>query len=156
MNFQDQKSAIESFAELTAEESKSFLVDVRSNGEWRTKGIASLSPFQKRVIFCEWRRYPSMEINENFFDDLVKDLDLSKIDNFYFICAAGIRSKEALMHTRVKLKGIGAVVNCINVSDGFEGNTGQIFTFGKSSGWRASGLPLGELDASNCYREVEG
>jgi rhodanese-related sulfurtransferase len=155
MNFQDQKSANETYIELTSQDSKGYLVDVRSNGEWRTSGIVDLYPFQDRVILCEWRSYPSMDINKKFFDELVKNLDFIKIQTLYFICAAGVRSQEAVIHTRVKLEELGATINCVNISDGFEGNTNKMFSFGKTSGWKASGLPWCELDPAILNTELE-
>jgi rhodanese-related sulfurtransferase len=155
MKFKDQKSAKDSHTELTISDSKSLLIDVRSNGEWRTGGIADLSPLQGRVVLCEWRRYPSMDINENFFNDLLKKLDLQQIDSLYFICAAGVRSQEAALHTRAKLEELGATINCINISDGFEGNTNKILNFGKANGWKSSGLPWCEFKHSTINTEVE-
>ena len=155
MNFQDQKSSKECYLELTSKDSKGYLVDVRSTGEWRTSGVVDLSPFQDRMILCEWRSYPSMDINKKFFDDLVKKLDLSKLHSLYFICAAGVRSQEAVLYTRVKLEELGATINCINISDGFEGNTNKMFSFGKTSGWKASGLPWCELESSILNTELE-
>ena len=155
MNFQDQKSSKESYLELTSKGSKGYLVDVRSNGEWRTGGIVDLSPFQDKVILCEWRSYPSMDINKNFFDDLVINLDLSKLPSLYFICAAGVRSQEAALYTRVKLEELGVMTNCINISDGFEGNTNKMLNFGKTSGWKNSGLPWCNLELSILNTDLE-
>jgi hypothetical protein len=155
MNFQDQKSAQESYIELTSKESKGYLIDVRSNGEWRDRGVVDLSDLQERVILCEWRYYPSMTFNLNFFDELSKKLDFEVIESLYFMCAAGIRSQEAVLYTRVKCEELGVKVNCINISDGYEGNTNSIFNFGRASGWKASGLPWCELKPPATFCEVE-
>jgi rhodanese-related sulfurtransferase len=155
MNLQDQKSAKESFDELAMDESKRLLVDVRSNDEWSTSGVADLSLIKNRVILCEWRQYPSMNINENFFSELTKKLDLNKIESLYFICAAGVRSQEAALYTNDKIVELGKKIHCINIADGFEGNTSNFFGFGNASGWKASGLPWCELESSTFKNQVE-
>ena len=155
MNFQEQKSSKESFDELSIHKSKSLLVDVRSNGEWRTGGVVDLSPLKDRVVLCEWRRYPSMDINENFFSELIKKLDLNTTESLYFICAAGVRSQEAAIYTNDKIAELGKKIHCVNIEDGFEGNTSKIFSFGKASGWKASGLPWCELESSTVKNQLE-
>ena len=155
MNFQDQKTATESYGELTVKDSNRFLVDVRSTEEWRAKGVVDLSPFKEKVIFCEWRRYPSMNINKKFFCDLVQNLDLKKVESLYFICAAGVRSQEALSYTKIKLEELGMKISYVNISDGFEGNTNTMFSFGKVSGWKSSGLPWCELESSTVKNQLE-
>ena len=156
MNFLDQKKSKEAYTELTEIGSKRYLVDVRSNGEWRTDGVVDLSTLSDRLILCEWRRYPSMDINENFFDELVKKLDLNKLESLYFICAAGVRSQEALSHTKSKFEELGASVNCINISDGYEGNTSKIFGLWEVSGWKAFGLPWCDFKNLTISTGVEG
>ena len=156
MSFKDQKSAKDSYSELMSQDSKRCLVDVRSNREWCISGVADLSSPNDRMVLCEWRSYPSMGINENFFDELLKKLDLNKIDDLYFMCAAGVRSQEALEYTRIKLEELVVKINCINISDGYEGNTNTIFNLGNASGWKASGLPWREFDGSLNTMEVKG
>jgi rhodanese-related sulfurtransferase len=156
MNFQDQKTSKEAYAELVETISRRQLVDVRSDGEWRASGVVDLSALQDRVTLCEWRKYPSMNINENFFEELIGKLDLNKIEALYFICAAGVRSQEALLHTRSKLEDLDAQIQCINISDGYEGNASWNVGFGKISGWKPSGLPWGEFRHLTISDDVEG
>ena len=156
MSFKDQKSAKDAYSELMSQDSKGCLVDVRSNREWCMSGVVDLSLHNSRMVLCEWRSYPSMNINENFFDELLKKMDISKIDNLYFMCAAGVRSQEALEYTRLKLEERELKINCINISDGFEGNTNTIFNLGKTSGWKGSGLAWCEYDDSMNAMEVKG
>ena len=155
MSFKDQKSAKDAYSELTSKDSKSCLIDVRSNREWCMSGVADLKLPNSRMVLCEWRSYPSMNINEFFFDELLKKMDLNKIDGFYFMCAAGVRSQEALEYTRIKLEELAVKINCINISDGYEGNTNKIFNLGKASGWKASGLPWREFEDSINSMEVK-
>ena len=156
MSFQDQKSAKDAYAELTKQDTKRCLVDVRTNREWCASGVVDLSLSHNKVVLCEWRRQPSMNINELFFEELVKKLDLKQLDDLYFICAAGVRSQEALQYTRFKLEELALKINCINISDGFEGNTNKIFNYGIDSGWKASGLPFREFDDLTLTTEVKG
>ena len=141
MQLKDQQSAKESYIELDSNGSKSFLIDVRSRYEWFETGIPDLGLSSQKLILCEWRMYPSQEINENFFSELMKKVDFQEVELLYFICAAGIRSKEAANYTSKKLEGIGFSVKCINIFDGFNGNRANFRSFGKGSGWKDSGLP---------------
>ena len=65
-----QKSSEEAYAELITNNSKSFLIDVRSRQEWADTGIPQISLDREKVILCEWRIKPTMEFNENFFYEL--------------------------------------------------------------------------------------
>ena len=146
MNPKDQQSAKESYDELTSGVSKSFLIDVRSRQEWFEVGVAEFLTDPRKLVLCEWRTYPAMEINENFFSELAEKLDLQVVENLYFICASGIRSQEAANYISNKVNSMGLSINCINVSDGFNGKTNAFFSLAKASGWKASGLPYCQLD----------
>ena len=146
MNRKDQQSAKESYEELTSGVSKSFLIDVRSRQEWFEVGVAEFLADPRKLVLCEWRTYPAMGINKNFFSELAEKLDLQAVENLYFICAAGIRSQEAATYISNKVKGMGLSINCINVSDGFNGNKNAFFSLAKANGWKASGLPYCQLD----------
>ena len=65
MSFKDQKSSKDAYSELISQDSKGCLVDVRSNREWCISGVVDLSLANNRMVLCEWRSYPSMNINEN-------------------------------------------------------------------------------------------
>ena len=148
MYLKDQKNAKECYAKLMSQESKSYLVDVRSSQEWVASGVADLSHNQEKLVLCEWLSYPSMNINENFFNELAEKVDFNNVDSFYFICAAGIRSLAAALFMGNKLEELGQTVSCINVSDGFEGNPNKLFIFGSASGWKANELPWRTLEGS--------
>ena len=146
MLLKDQQSAKECYIELTSGVSKSFLIDVRSSQEWYEGGVAEFLKDPEKLVLCEWRKYPAMEVNENFLSELNRKLDFKQVENLYFICAAGIRSQEAANYINDKLKGLGLSVNCINVTDGFNGKTSAFFSLGKANGWKASGLPYCQLE----------
>ena len=141
MHSKDQKSARESYADLAFNDSKSFLIDVRTSKEWFDTGVADFSSMPEKLVLCEWLQHPSMEVNGNFFKDLTKKLDFHTVERLYFICAAGVRSQEASVYTDRKLKDLGFNIQCVNIFDGFNGNTTTLFGFGRISGWKASGLP---------------
>ena len=148
MQFKDQQSAHESYVQLMSKDSENFLIDVRSRQEWFEMGIADLSVSAKKLILCEWRVFPSMRLNEHFFTDLNEKIDFEQVDCLYFICAAGVRSKEASNYTNKKLKTLGFSIKCVNVFDGFNGNSNAFFNVRKGSGWKASGLPFCWLEES--------
>ncbi len=145
MQHKDQQSAIDCYAELASKYAKSILIDVRSSKEWYDDGVPDLSSGSHKLVLCEWRKYPLMELNKKFFFELEKKIDFKKVKNLYFICAAGIRSQEAASYSKKKLIEQGFDIECINVSDGFTGNKNGFFSFGKISGWKASGLPFSVL-----------
>ena len=141
MQRKDQQSALDSYSEIVSDRSKSFLIDVRSRQEWSDEGVADFSPAPEKLVLCEWRKYPSMALNGSFFNELSEKLDLDETDFLYFLCAAGIRSKEASDYTRDKLRELNPAIRCVNVFDGFNGSPNSFFTLGKKNGWKHSGLP---------------
>ena len=145
MQHKDQQNARDSYSEIVSKKSKSFLIDVRSSQEWSDEGVADFSSAPGKLVFCEWRKHQSRELNSNFFNELSEKLDLNEVDFLYFLCAAGIRSKEAADYTRYKLRDLNLDISCINVFDGFNGSPNSFFTFGKATGWKHSGLPCCEF-----------
>ena len=146
MQSNDQQSAKESYADLASNDSRSFLIDVRSSKEWYETGVADFSSMPEKLVLCEWRKQPSMEVNENFFNELTKKLDFYHVEKLYFICAAGVRSQEASIYTKSKLNDLGLKIPCVNIFDGFNGNTHTVFGFGRVSGWKESGLPYCRIE----------
>ncbi len=104
------------------------LVDVRSRAEldWvgRIPGATEI----------ELRAYPGMQPNPGFLDQLVKHVD--KTSPVLFICRSGSRSNQAaIMATQT------GFADCYNILEGFEGDRDEQGQRGKSSGWKAAGLP---------------
>ena len=151
MQIENQISSKECYDKLVDDRSKSVLIDVRSKEEWSSEGVADFSALADadKVVLCEWRFHGSMEINEHFFRDLSKYLVFREIECLFFICAAGIRSKEAADYTRTKLKELGLQISCINVVDGFNGNGKSFFGFGEVNGWKAIGLPYRRFEKNS-------
>lgn len=82
----------------------------------------------------ELRAYPGMQPNPDFLDQLVKQVD--KTSPVMFICRSGSRSNQAaIMATQT------GFTDCYNILEGFEGDKDEQGHRGKSSGWKAAGLP---------------
>jgi hypothetical protein len=78
-----QKTPIESFNVLS-KNPMSFLVDVRSKLELSNDGVADLSEIGREIIYSEWRLYPSMEINVEFFDEISQNLKNKVVQELFF------------------------------------------------------------------------
>lgn len=120
-------------------DSDAILVDVRSRAEWTFVGIPDLSPIGKQPVLLEWQRYPGMQANAGFVEDLKRALDergAGKDTAIYFLCRSGGRSAAA-----AAAMAAAGYHNCNNVSDGFEGQMDQLRHRGTVEGWKAAGLP---------------
>lgn len=105
-----------------------FLVDVRTEEEWKYVGIPSLSN-KNNVVFLSWQLSPFMELNRDFEDRFLSIID-DKISNIiFFLCRSGHRSLMAANF----MANIG-YKNCYNIIDGFEGNL-------QNKGWQQNNLP---------------
>ena len=123
-----------------AEGSDAILVDVRTNAEWSFVGIPDLSPVNKQVKLIEWNQFPTMAQNEEFASQLMDDLNGSAPSNVYFLCRSGVRSLAAAALMIDVFAAQGWSVNCINVTEGFEGDLDSDVHRGKLNGWKARGL----------------
>lgn len=116
------------------------LVDVRTKPEWSFVGIPDLSSLGKQTILQEWRTYPDMSINSSFAADLMDQLQGNVPSKIYFICRSGARSMEAAQTVYEVLSVQGFQTQCINVSEGFEGDLSTDRHRGETNGWKARGL----------------
>ena len=123
-----------------AEKADSILVDVRTNAEWSFVGIPDLSSVNKQAILIEWKQFPTMTQNEDFASILMDKLDGSAPSDVYFLCRSGVRSLAAAALMVDIFAAQGWSVNCINVTEGFEGDLDADGHRGNLNGWRASGL----------------
>lgn len=62
-----------------------FLVDVRTEEEWKNVGVPSLSN-KNNVIFLSWQLSPFMELNKDFEDRFLSIID-DKMSNIIFFYA---------------------------------------------------------------------
>ena len=123
-----------------AEKPDSILVDVRTNAEWSFVGIPDLSSVNKQAILIEWSQFPTMTKNKDFASNLMDKLNGSAPSDVYFLCRSGVRSLAAANLMIETFAAQGWSVNCINVTEGFEGDLDADGHRGNLNGWRARGL----------------
>ena len=123
-----------------AEKPDSILVDVRTNAEWSFVGIPDLSSVNKQAILIEWSQFPTMTKNKDFASNLMDKLNGSAPSDVYFLCRSGVRSLAAAALMIETFAAQGWSVNCINVTEGFEGDLDTDGHRGNLNGWRARGL----------------
>ena len=112
-----------------------YLVDVRTNVEWKFIGQPNLDSVNKNIISLEWRSLPDMQVNPNFAERLMKEIP-NKDSHVLFLCRTGGRSAEAAT-TMTEL----GYKNCYNITEGFEGELDSNSHRGTANGWKASNLP---------------
>ena len=103
------------------------LLDVRTQDEWDNVGKPDGEKIGLKTHFVTIVRSPDPSANKNFIEEVKKVLDPNK--ELFVICKAGGRSMMASQLLSQEK------INCINVSDGFEGN-------GENPGWKNEGLPI--------------
>ena len=102
------------------------LLDVRTQEEWDDVGKPDGENLGIKTHFITIVRSPDPDANKEFIEKVKKAIDQKK--DLLVMCKAGGRSmmaSELLSQEKI---------NCINVSDGFEGN-------GEDPGWKDEGLP---------------
>jgi rhodanese-related sulfurtransferase len=101
------------------------LLDVRTQDEWDNIGRPDGENLGLKTHFITIVRSPDPAANKEFIEEVKKMIDPNK--DLLVICKAGGRSMMASqLLSQVK-------INCINISDGFEGN-------GENLGWKKEGL----------------
>jgi rhodanese-related sulfurtransferase len=124
--------------DLLSKEAEGQLVDVRTEAEWNFVGVPDLSPLKRRVVFCEWQRFPAGS-NPAFVDEVIESLkrtNYRKGAPLLLLCRSGARSRAAA----IALSAAG-YAPCFNVKDGFEGALDGDRHRGAAAGWKAEGLP---------------
>jgi rhodanese-related sulfurtransferase len=120
---------------LLAEDKQAQLVDVRTRPEWMFVGLPDLSRLGKKPMLQSWQVFPAMDVDANFAAALAKQIP-DRDTPILFICRSGGRSRSAAV--AMTAAGYG---KCLNVAEGFEGNPDAERHRGKTSGWKAAGLP---------------
>ena len=121
------------------EDARAVLVDVRTEPEWQFVGGPDLTPLGKTIIFLQWQTYPSMGVAEDFVTRLEGELRRRALEEsapLLFLCRSGARSRSAAM-----AMASAGWSRCFNIAEGFEGVLDAERHRGKTSGWRARGLP---------------
>lgn len=117
------------------------LVDVRTPPEWAFVGIPDLSALGRQAILAEWQRFPTMEFNHEFAENIDYALAGSNPSSVYFICRSGQRSRAAAVHYKEFSEARSRAVRCVNVSEGFEGVLDEFGHRSQIDGWKRRGLP---------------
>ena len=102
------------------------LLDVRTQDEWDNVGRPDGENLGLKTYFITIVRSPDPEANREFIEEVKKLIDSNK--ELLVMCKAGGRSMMASQLLSQEK------INCINISDGFEGN-------GNDPGWKNEGLP---------------
>ena len=102
------------------------LLDVRTQDEWDNVGKPDGEKLGLKTHFVTIVRSPDPSANKEFIEEVKKVIDLN--NDLLVMCKAGGRSMMASQLLSQEK------INCINVSDGFEGN-------GEDPGWKNEGLP---------------
>ena len=102
------------------------LLDVRTKEEWDSIGIPDGKKLGLKTHFITIVRSPDPAANKEFIEEVKKVIGPNK--DLLVMCKAGGRSMMASQLLSQEK------INCINVSDGFEGN-------GEDPGWKNEGLP---------------
>ena len=125
--------------EMLSKESKSVLVDVRTQAEWQFVGVPDLSPIGKTAVLQSWQTYPSMSVAPDFAATLSTELSkrgAAPDTPILFLCRSGARSRSAAAEmTRTGWS------RCFNVSEGFEGDLDSARRRATGGGWKARGMP---------------
>ena len=102
------------------------LLDVRTQDEWDNVGKPDGEKLGLKTHFVTIIRSPEPSANKDFIEEVKKVIDSNK--ELLVMCKAGGRSMMASQLLSQEN------INCINISDGFEGN-------GENAGWKNEGLP---------------
>jgi rhodanese-related sulfurtransferase len=105
--------------------SKSVLLDVRTEEEWNADGRPDGEKMGLKTYFLTIQ-FADKSFNQNFIEDF-KKLNIQKDNEILTMCMGGVRSQAAAeLLTKENYK-------CVNISDGFLGNP-------ENMGWKNSGL----------------
>ena len=103
---------------------KSVLLDVRTEEEWNVDGKPDGETIALKTHFLTIQ-FADKTFNQNFIEDF-KKLNIEKDHEILAMCMGGVRSQA----TAELLTKEG--YNCVNISDGFLGNS-------ENAGWKNSG-----------------
>ena len=124
--------------DLLSAEPDAVLVDVRTDGEWRTIGVPDLTGLGKDTVFSQWVTADGRP-NPAFLAEL-ETAGIGPDRPVVFLCRSGQRSIGA-----ARLATSAGIGPSYNVLEGFEGAPG----FGgvrDQQGWKVRGLPWGSYD----------
>ena len=110
-------NALDAFDYLS-KEVNSYLIDTRSELEWKTTGIPDLSSINKETNLINW----GPVLDQSFFEQYKKFLliKFNRKDNLFFICRSGSRS---LMAAQFALEF--GFKNSYNIYEGFSNDNNK-------------------------------
>lgn len=138
MNYAGDVSCKECFSALN-EHAAAQLIDVRSAAEWNFVGVPDLMRLEKQVLLIEWQVFPTMEVDPEFANKTIAQLDalgVSKDAPIYFLCRSGVRSQSAASALTAS-----GYTNSYNILGGFEGPHDGEKHRGNVGGWKFDALP---------------
>ncbi len=138
MGYAGNITSAEAWALLESDQ-QAQLVDVRTAAEWTFVGVPDLGPVGRKAVLVEWQVYPTMGRNAAFEDGVAERLaaaGATATTPVLFLCRSGARSQAAARAMTAK-----GFTKCFNVADGFEGDVDADRHRGRTSGWKARGLP---------------
>jgi rhodanese-related sulfurtransferase len=121
--------------QLLGDEPEAVLVDCRTRAEWNYVGVPDLTHLGKQVVFVEWKRFPSGEVNGDFVEEL-RAAGIEETQPIAFLCRSGVRSRSAASAATAA-----GYTAAYNISEGFEGPADDRGHRGGTSGWKVAGLP---------------
>lgn len=126
--------------ELLQASELSVLVDVRTHAEWSFVGVPDIGETGRSLILCEWSSFPSMSVNPDFAETVLKEVGDPLPETFLFLCRSGARSLKAAYAVADALAARGLAAACLNVAEGFEGDLDAEGHRAVRNGWKARGL----------------
>ena len=118
---------------------KAVLIDVRTRAEWAYVGVPDLSSLGRSAKLVEWQTFPEGRIDPAFVDKtkaVLAEAGAGPMTELFFICRSGGRS-----HSAALAMSAAGFAYCRNVAEGFEGPLDAHSHRGKTTGWKAAGLP---------------
>ena len=110
-------------------QTQALLVDVRTQEERESHGQPDITSLSSTYASVPWRLLPDYDLNDHFAEDLEKVG--ADIQDWLFICKAGVRSEEAALHCSKQFP----EKRCYNIAGGTHGVASV------ASGWISSDLP---------------
>ncbi|MBC6496948.1 MAG: rhodanese-like domain-containing protein [Alphaproteobacteria bacterium GM7ARS4] len=121
--------------DMLSQKERSYLIDCRTDAEWRFVGIPDTRSLNKKTLFVSWQLYPNMQHNDSFIDQ-IKGYGVKEDDTLLFICRSGGRSRMAAIALHAQ-----GFHHCYNVADGFEGHANDSGKRSLTNGWKYDQLP---------------
>lgn len=81
-----------------------------------------------------------MSVNPRFVAEVKEAVEEINPDTLLFLCRSGARSLRAAHAVAADLASAGEAAACVNVAEGFEGDSDTTGQRGHLNGWKAGGL----------------